>query len=44
MNHVTYATAARISLAEGAYDAVRRMILDGRLPPGSRVTVRPIAS
>jgi DNA-binding GntR family transcriptional regulator len=44
MNEATYGTAARISLAEEAYDAVRRMILDGRLAPGSRVTVRPIAS
>jgi DNA-binding transcriptional MocR family regulator len=44
MNEGTYRGAARTSLAEEAYEAIRGMILDGRLVPGSRVTVRPIAS
>jgi DNA-binding GntR family transcriptional regulator len=33
---------SRSSLAEGAYADVRSRILDGRIAPGSRVTVRPI--
>jgi DNA-binding GntR family transcriptional regulator len=44
MNDGTHRSAARTSLAEEAYEAIRGMILDGRLAPGSRVTVRPIAS
>jgi DNA-binding GntR family transcriptional regulator len=34
----------RSSLANEAYEAIRRMILDGKLQPGTRVTVRPIAA
>jgi DNA-binding GntR family transcriptional regulator len=34
---------ARSSLADAAYADIRSRILDGRMPPGSRVTVRPIA-
>lgn len=37
------AALVRSSLAEGAYADIRARILDGRIPPGSRVTVRPIA-
>lgn len=36
-------TAARSSLADEAYAEIRARIVDGRIPPGSRVTVRPIA-
>jgi DNA-binding GntR family transcriptional regulator len=43
-NDGVHRSATRTSLAEEAYEAIRRMILDGRLTPGSRVTVRPIAS
>lgn len=34
---------SRSSLADGAYADIRARILDGRIAPGSRVTVRPIA-
>lgn len=34
---------SRSSLADGAYADIRARILDGRIPPGARVTVRPIA-
>lgn len=34
---------SRSSLADAAYADIRMRILDGRIPPGSRVTVRPIA-
>lgn len=34
---------ARSSLADAAYADIRARILDGRIPPGDRVTVRPIA-
>jgi len=37
-------SAARSSLTDAAYAAIRTMIIDGRLPAGSRVTVRPIAT
>jgi len=33
----------RSSLVDEAYDAIRTMIVEGHLPPGARVTVRPIA-
>lgn len=33
----------RFGLAQQAYDALREMIVDGKIPPGSRLTVRPIA-
>lgn len=33
----------RASLADGAYAEIRSRVLDGRIPPGARVTVRPIA-
>ena len=33
----------RSSLVDEAYDAIRTMIVEGHIPPGSRVTVRPIA-
>jgi DNA-binding GntR family transcriptional regulator len=33
----------RPSLVDEAYTAIRAMIVDGEIPPGSRVTVRPIA-
>ncbi|MDQ1598482.1 MAG: hypothetical protein QOI70_1906, partial [Microbacteriaceae bacterium] len=35
MNDGTHKSAARTSLAEEAYEAIRAMILDGRLAPGS---------
>lgn len=34
---------SRSSLVDGAYGEIRSRILDGRIPPGSRITVRPIA-
>jgi len=33
----------RSSLVDEAYTAIRAMIVDGKIPPGSRLTVRPIA-
>jgi len=33
----------RPSLVDEAYTAIRAMIIDGDIPPGSRMTVRPIA-
>jgi len=33
----------RSSLVDEAYTAIRAMIVDGEIPPGSRMTVRPIA-
>ena len=33
----------RSGLVDEAYAAIRARILDGRIPPGSRVTVRPLA-
>lgn len=41
--HAEGPALSRSSLADGAYADVRARILDGRMPPGSRVTVRPIA-
>ena len=32
----------RSSLVDAAYDAIRTMIIEGHIPPGSRVTMRPI--
>ncbi|MGB3375100.1 MAG: GntR family transcriptional regulator [Microbacterium sp.] len=37
------APLARSSLADAAYTDIRARILDGRIAPGERVTVRPIA-
>ena len=36
--------ARRISLVDEAYAAIRSIIIDGKIPPGSRMTVRPIAN
>ncbi|KIF72496.1 hypothetical protein HY68_27605 [Streptomyces sp. AcH 505] len=36
-------TVPRHTLLKAAYDHLRAAILDGTLPPGSRVTVRPLA-
>jgi DNA-binding GntR family transcriptional regulator len=36
-------TVPRQTLVQAAYQNVRAAILDGQLPPGSRVTVRPLA-
>jgi len=33
----------RLSLVDEAYSEIRARIVDGRIPPGSRITVRPIA-
>lgn len=33
----------RSSLVDEAYTAIRAMIVEGKIPPGSRMTVRPIA-
>ena len=43
MNDGIHKSASRASLAEEAYGAIRGMILNETLAPGSRVTVRPIA-
>jgi DNA-binding GntR family transcriptional regulator len=32
----------RFSLTQEAYAAIRTMIIDGEIPPGSKITVRPI--
>ena len=37
------AAVQRFSLVEQAYTALRDMIVEGRIPPGSRLTVRPLA-
>jgi DNA-binding GntR family transcriptional regulator len=42
-DHLEDAPLARSSLADAAYADIRSRILDGRIPPGTRVTVRPIA-
>lgn len=36
-------TVRRSSLAAEAYGVIRNMVVEGEIPPGSRVTVRPIA-
>lgn len=41
--HTDESPLSRSSLADGAYADIRSRILDGRIPPGARVTVRPIA-
>lgn len=41
--HSDDAPLSRSSLADAAYADIRARILDGRIPPGERVTVRPIA-
>ncbi|MHB1171756.1 MAG: GntR family transcriptional regulator [Lacisediminihabitans sp.] len=44
MDEVRVSTAVRrVSLVDEAYTAIRAMIIDGKIPPGSRMTVRPIA-
>ncbi len=43
MNADAQGAVARSSLADEAYSAIRGWILAGRIPPGERLTVRPIA-